>query len=159
MPRDLEQYHFDLHDLISDINHLHCMQIYLNEENPTVEDVQHMLHCLYAQRNVKPENIFISPQDLRDMSHILMRDGDPLYSYRYFAGDSNKPHSFSGGYIKQVWYGIGPAVRVYPFDFLEHRSVIVGFFPIVIDRRPPRAKPERMEWGNLASLLPKDKSP
>lgn len=154
MPRDLEQYHFDPHDPISDINHLYCMQIHLQEDKPTVEDVQHMLHELYVKRNVKPENIFLSPQDLRDMSHTLMREGDPLYSYRYFVDNDNNENRFSGGCIKQVWYGIGPAVRVYSFEFLEHRSVIVGFFPIVIGVRPPRAFPS--EWGNFASLLPRE---
>jgi hypothetical protein len=151
MSRDIEQYHFDPHDAITDINHLHCMQIHLNEDKPTVEDVQHMLYCLYAQSNVKPENIFIEPQDLRDMSHTLMREGDP-YSYRYFVGDNNENH-FSGGYIKRVWYGIGPEVRVYPFEFLERGFVMVGFFPIRIDVQSPKVKPERIDWGNWASLL------
>jgi hypothetical protein len=151
MSRDLEQYHFDPYGGISDIEHLHCMRIRLSEDKPTVQDVQHMLHCLYAQRNVKPENIFMSPQDLRDMSYTLMRESGPCHSYRYFAdNDINENNRFSSGcIIKRVWYGADPPVRVYPFKFLDHRFVIVGFFPIRIN------EPPKMDWASLLTAMDK----
>lgn len=149
MARDVEKYRFSPQDAVSDIEHFHCMRIRIREDKPTVEDVQHMLYELYIHRNVKLENIFIEPQDLRDMSYVLKRESEPYYSYPYFVdNDINENSRFSGGCIKRVWYGVDPAVRVYPCEFLERGFVIVGFLPIRINVQTPR-----MDWGNWASLL------
>ena len=143
------RYHFDPSDAIQDIDHLYCMRIRIQEPEVTLQGVQRMLNALYMQRRFEIKNIFMSPQDLRDMSITMKRKMDSYSDCYYFVYNDND-NNFPSVCIKRLWYGVGTPARVYPFEFLERGFVIVGFMPIIIEDHPALSI---MNWGNWPSLL------
>jgi hypothetical protein len=120
MSRDLEQYHFDPHDAISDIEHLHCMRIHLREE-PSANAIQQLLRDLYVQRFIRPEMLFMAPKDLEDLRIRLIEE----LRAPFVKDEDERYPSLGGRPLKKIF-----GVSTYPMECLEHRFVIVGFMPL-----------------------------
>lgn len=132
------RYNFDRRDMVQDIEYKYCMQIVLQEQEPTVQGVQRMLYELYVQRMIKPEMLLMSPQDLEDMSRRFAEEHTDRehfpYIAQYFVGklaEREMYPPFYGREIKQIGYP-GGTTYIHPLPSLEHRVVIAGFMPLNI---------------------------